>query len=393
MKKIGIIDYYISEWHANNYPGWMRAICTEKGLDYEISYAWAEKDISPIDGVDTDTLCKITGVEKCRSIAELCEKSDCILILAPSDPDKHILYASTALSYGKPTFIDKTFAPNLREAEEMFRIAKAHGTPLFSSSALRYASELETLGEPLSLIVTGGGSNFPEYAVHQIEIAVKVMKGPFKEFSVVCQGSQQICRMATEDGRCVSLVYASSLPFTVCAQTGGGESVYHEIQSDYFQVLMADILRFFETGIPSFDASETLEVMRTREYLIESGKWAEKVGQHENLGDRILGYCLEHYRETFSIEQIAEALDVRSYIVTRTFSERFHCSFRSYINNLRIANAADQLAKSDTPIMEIASSVGFSTLRTFNRVFLTEKGLTPSEFRKTYGKPKKSAKK
>ena len=24
MGKIGFIDYYISEWHANNYPAWLK---------------------------------------------------------------------------------------------------------------------------------------------------------------------------------------------------------------------------------------------------------------------------------------------------------------------------------------------------------------------------------
>ena len=38
MKKIGFIDYYISEWHANNYVGWIHEITDE----YRVSYAWAE---------------------------------------------------------------------------------------------------------------------------------------------------------------------------------------------------------------------------------------------------------------------------------------------------------------------------------------------------------------
>ena len=36
MKKIGFVDYYISEWHANNYPGWIKNICEQKGYDYKL---------------------------------------------------------------------------------------------------------------------------------------------------------------------------------------------------------------------------------------------------------------------------------------------------------------------------------------------------------------------
>ena len=39
MKKIGFVDYYISEWHANNYPGWIEEACKKLSVDYKIAYA------------------------------------------------------------------------------------------------------------------------------------------------------------------------------------------------------------------------------------------------------------------------------------------------------------------------------------------------------------------
>ena len=38
MKKIGFIDYYISEWHANNYPAWMKDACEKLGYEYDHEY-------------------------------------------------------------------------------------------------------------------------------------------------------------------------------------------------------------------------------------------------------------------------------------------------------------------------------------------------------------------
>ncbi len=54
MKKIGFIDYYLSEWHANNYPNWIKTANEKLGTDFEVAYAWAELDKSPLDGVTTD---------------------------------------------------------------------------------------------------------------------------------------------------------------------------------------------------------------------------------------------------------------------------------------------------------------------------------------------------
>ena len=101
MKKIGFIDYYISEWHANKYPKWIAAACESLGVDYKVGYVWAELDRSPIDGVSTSEWCEKYGAEQCASIAELCEKSDAVIILAPSDPDRHLGYAREALPFAR----------------------------------------------------------------------------------------------------------------------------------------------------------------------------------------------------------------------------------------------------------------------------------------------------
>lgn len=120
MKTIGFVDYYVSEWHANNYVDWIRQANEKLGTDYVVKYVWAEKDVSSFDGRTTDQWCKDFGVEKCSSIEELCEKADNIMILAPSDPDTHLRFAEKVLKYGKNTYIDKTFAPNYETAKKIF---------------------------------------------------------------------------------------------------------------------------------------------------------------------------------------------------------------------------------------------------------------------------------
>lgn len=272
MKKIGFIDYYISEWHANNYPAWIREACEKNNLQFEIAYAWAEKDISPVDGVSTDEWCRKNNVERCESIKELCEKSDYILILAPTNPEKHLPYAKEALTFGKPTYIDKTFTPDLAEAKEIFAIAKRYDTPFFSTSALRYGEELNDFLSPECVMTTGGGSNLAEYLIHQVEMVVKLLKSPAKRVMVSCQRKQRICRVVTENGKEATMVYAYRLPFSVCSEESDGTSCYRAIKSDYFRILMDDILRFYESGKPSFDTAQTLEAMRLREAILTAEK-------------------------------------------------------------------------------------------------------------------------
>ncbi|MBE7021442.1 MAG: hypothetical protein E7411_08440 [Ruminococcaceae bacterium] len=276
MKKIGFVEYYISEWHANNYPCWMKEVCEKNGFDFEVSYVWAEEYVSPVDGKNTDEWCKEFGVAKCETIDELCEKSDYIVILAPSNPEKHLEYAKEVLKYKKTTYIDKTFAPNLKEAKEIFDVANEYGTKFFSTSALRYMEGFEEMEGAKSVIVTAGGRTIDEYIVHQIEMAVTLLKEKPLAVKVEKQGSQYISRVKFENDKWATLNYSSNFAYALSADLGD-KTVYKAAGSMHFKRLMADILNFFETGETSFDVSETLDVIKIRDGILNgvnnTDKW------------------------------------------------------------------------------------------------------------------------
>ena len=275
MKTIGFVDYYISEWHANNYPVWIEEICKENNKDFCVKYAWAEKDISPVDGLSTAEWCEKFGIDKCETIDELCQKSDYIIILAPSDPEKHLEYAKEVLKYGKYTYIDKTFTPDFAQAKEIFGLAEKYNTKIFSTSALRYATELDSLKGAKNILTTGGGSNLAEYMVHQIEIAVKLADEKPVAVKLEKQGNQCIMQVRFENEKNAAMIYSPVLSFSVCTDNNG-EGAFKSIESDFFKALMKDIICFFETGECSFDTAQTLDIMKIREALL-SGE--EKLGQ------------------------------------------------------------------------------------------------------------------
>lgn len=53
--KLGFIDYYLDEWHANRYPTLLREL---SGGEIEVAYAYAETD-DP-NGLTTDAWCQKT---------------------------------------------------------------------------------------------------------------------------------------------------------------------------------------------------------------------------------------------------------------------------------------------------------------------------------------------
>ena len=279
MKKIGFVDYYISEWHANNYPAWMAEMNEKLGFDYKVCYAWAEEYVSPVDGVNTDQWCEKMGIERCATVQELCEKSDVIVVLAPSDPETHLRLAEAVLPYSKRTYIDKTFAPNYETAKQIFALGEKYNTPFFSSSALRYGDELAQFENGDNVIVTGGGRSLEEYGIHIIEMAVATLKDPAKKVKVERIGEHRMCNVVTENGKKAGIIYSPALPYRVGAQLADGTYSGAQVTSEFFKNLIADMLRFFETGKASFDPKETLEVMRLRDAILKAdsneNEWIE----------------------------------------------------------------------------------------------------------------------
>lgn len=277
MKTIGFVDYYISEWHANNYPDYISRLNEKLGTDFRVKYMWAEKDISLEDGRDTDSWCRDFKVEKCASIDEVCQKSDYIFLLAPNNPEKHLEYAAQILKYGKNTYIDKTFAPDYATAKAIFNIAEQYGTKFFSTSALRYAHELKDVVNSRSAITFGGGMFMDVYIIHQIEMIVKVMNSAPIAVRVEKQENQYLCSIRFVNGRSATMIYSQALTFMICVEDFEGKPIYRKIESDFFIDLVEDILRFLQTGEQPFNNRQTLWAMSIREAVIAGknklGEW------------------------------------------------------------------------------------------------------------------------
>ena len=277
MKTIGFIDYFLNEWHANEYPAMIRAYNEKNGTDYQVKYAWEET--STLGGMTTEEWCEKYGAQPCASIEEVCEKSDFVVVLAPSNPEKHLAYAKAVFACGKNPYIDKTFAPDYATAKAIFGLANEYGVQFFSSSALRYASELNAyMGTANTVFTTGGGSNFDEYIIHQIEMAVKCLGVGAEQVRYTKNADQEWVEVAYANGKVAKMMFAPCMPFAVTVADENGSN-YLPIESAFFDGLIADMLHFFATGEKSFDGAQTLEVIKIREGAIQAkskvGVWVK----------------------------------------------------------------------------------------------------------------------
>ena len=99
----------------------------------------------------------------------------------------------------------------------------------------------------------------------------------------------------------------------------------------------------------------------------------------EELHDRFL--------EPPRIAELAAAARVHPDHLARAFRVRFGIPIGSYVRRLRLDWTAIRLESSEQPISAIALAAGFADQSHFTRLFKRHTGLTPREYRETFGRP------
>lgn len=272
MKKIGFIDLHLDQFHANKYPGWIEE-ATAGAM--KVTYAYGKRDKE--NGRTNEAWCKDNGIEQLPSIQDVVERSDYLVVLSPDNPEFHEELSQLPLRSGKPTYIDKTFAPDRDTAVRLFELAAKYGTPMYSTSALRFASEYAEIDPAgIQTINSWGPGAFSNYSIHQIEPIVRLMGADPQRVMYTGTADSPALLIDFGEGRRASIHHlGDNCPFTLGIKYGNGNFAQASAVSNFFEPFIRNLVTFFETGRPAVDPAETIAVITLIEHGMKAAETPE----------------------------------------------------------------------------------------------------------------------
>lgn len=220
------------------------------------------------------------GVKIVDSIEAMCQEVDAVL-LESVDGRPHLEQARPVIKAGKRMFVDKPVAGTLRDAVELYKLAKAHNVPIFTSSSYRFYDSLVELQQAKTGKIHGAISygpcslephhpDFFWYGIHPTEALFTIM-GPGCETIVrVAATDTDVTTGTWADGR-TGVFYAlrHGAPHKVIV-FGANGTFQQKDGNDSYAPLVVEIMKFFQTGIAPVSPAETLEIYAFMEAADES---------------------------------------------------------------------------------------------------------------------------
>ncbi len=279
MFKIGFIDYYLDEWHANNYPKFFKECA---GDEMEVAYAYGEI-ASVKSGKTSKEWCEEHGVQLCETIEEIVEKSDGLIILSPDNPERKEDLSKLAMMSGKPCIIDKTFTTGYESGKRLFDLAQKYNTPVYTTSALRYAPDYKQVdNKEVTSINFFGPNDFNNYSIHLLEPLMSIVKTNAKKVMYTLSEGFYMVNIELDDGRPVSISGYMNGRFPFMAAVAGREKEKNfivKVEQPFWPIYIEAACEFFRTKKPMVDHKESLAIMAIRTAAIEAmkkpGEWVE----------------------------------------------------------------------------------------------------------------------
>ncbi len=220
------------------------------------------------------------GVEIEDDLQKMVDSVDAVL-LETNDGRPHLEQVIPVLKAGKPVFIDKPVAGSLADAIAIYELAKHYGTPVFSSSSLRYSSSVQSVRNGSIGEVTGCDAYSPcsleathpdlfWYGIHGCETLFTAMGAGVKTVTRSSSAGSDVVTGVWKDGRIGTFRGIRSGKSGYGGTAFGTEGVVQLGPYEGYRPLVVEIVRFFRGGDVPVSAEETIDLYAFMEAADES---------------------------------------------------------------------------------------------------------------------------
>ncbi|MDR2765386.1 MAG: Gfo/Idh/MocA family oxidoreductase [Tannerella sp.] len=238
------------------------------------------------------------GVKITDSIQELLKETD-VILLETNDGRRHLEQALEVFKAGKTVFIDKPVAGSLEDAYAIYRAADELKVPVFSSSSLRYMSNMDHILKEQSIGKVMGAATYGPYSIEPThpDFFWYGIHGIEALFTLMGSGCQTVTRVSTPETELVVGVWDESRIGTYRGRKGKydyggtafGEKGIEDIGTyNGYDPLLREIVKFFQTGIPPVSAEETLDLFTFMESADESKRRGGAPVKLSDVRDKVL---------------------------------------------------------------------------------------------------------
>ncbi|NQZ70393.1 MAG: hypothetical protein HRT89_20255 [Lentisphaeria bacterium] len=261
QKRIGYVDYSLDNFHSEVYLKHFREELKKRG--FEVAGAWA------LEEKPSRIWAKANDVPYYDTPQALNEAVDFFMVLAPGNTETHLKLCQSIFPFKKTTYVDKTFAPDLKTAKRIFALADKHKVKMQTTSALRYTNVQTFVCEAgrsnvRHMVAWGGGRSFGEYAIHPVELIVSCMGA--KATRLMRRGTGKESQLLIDfsgNRTAVANVYIKAKTDFAATVTTKSETRHIEVDSsELFLDTASALLDLFESGKPNIPRAESLMVRR-----------------------------------------------------------------------------------------------------------------------------------
>ena len=170
-----------------------------------------------------------------------------------------------------------------------------------------------------------------------------------------------------------------------CDSTGEDREKYDELRALLKKLILHHVqLENYEDSFAFLSDCYGILQLLTFQFMVKAAdvQWNEEGDRFEERLFKINNYINTNYDQAISIKDLSEKLFLSIGYLSRFFKKNYGMNFASYLTNVRLVHAADELLYTNISVTRVAYDCGFTSAAIFNKAFKKVYDVTPTECRK-----------